>query len=60
MDILREFKEKASTVGIRQFIIQTHFHNLRSKIEPDPAKPIYLKNVWGKGYIFRPEGEKEA
>ena len=35
-------------------------HNLRSKIEPDPAKPIYLKNVWGKGYIFRPEGETEA
>lgn len=33
---------------------------LRSKIEPDPAKPIYLKNVWGKGYIFRPEGETEA
>ena len=25
VDILREFKEKASTVGIRQFIIQTHF-----------------------------------
>ena len=31
-----------------------------AKIEPDPAKPIYLKNVWGKGYIFRPEGETEA
>ena len=25
-------------------------------IEPDPAKPVYLKNVWGKGYIFQPEG----
>ena len=40
--------------------VQVHIHNLRSKIEPDPAKPIYLKNVWGKGYIFRPEGETEA
>ena len=28
----------------------------RGKIEPDPAKPVYLKNVWGKGYIFQPEG----
>ena len=34
-------------------------HNLRSKIEPDPAKPIYLKNVWGKGYVFRPDGQPE-
>ena len=25
VEILREFKEKASTIGIRQFIIQTHF-----------------------------------
>ena len=27
--------------------VQVHIHNLRSKIEPDPAKPVYLKNVWG-------------
>ena len=39
--------------------VQVHIHNLRSKIEPDPAKPIYLKNVWGKGYVFRPEGQPE-
>ncbi len=32
--------------------VQVHIHNLRGKIEPDPAKPVYLKNVWGKGYIF--------
>ena len=36
--------------------VQVHIHNLRSKIEPDPAKPIYLRNVWGKGYVFQPEG----
>ena len=23
--------------------VQVHIHNLRSKIEPDPAKPVYLK-----------------
>lgn len=38
--------------------VQVHIHNLRSKIEPDPAKPVYLKNVWGKGYVFRPDGGK--
>ena len=32
--------------------VQVHIHNLRSKIEPDPAKPVYLCNVWGKGYVF--------
>ena len=36
--------------------MQVHIHNLRGKIEPDPAKRVYLKNVWGKGYIFQPEG----
>ena len=25
VDILREFKEKASAIGVKQFIIQTHF-----------------------------------
>ena len=40
--------------------VQVHIHNLRSKIEPDPAKPIYLKNVWGKGYVFRPDGREES
>ena len=40
--------------------VQVHIHNLRGKIEPDPAKPVYLKNVWGKGYVFRPEGAAPA
>ena len=38
--------------------VQVHIHNLRSKIEPDPAKPVYLKNIWGKGYVFQPDGGK--
>ncbi len=25
---------------------------LRSKIEDDPAEPLHLKTVWGKGYMF--------
>lgn len=30
----------------------------QQEIEPDPAKPVYLKNVWGKGYVFQPDGGK--
>jgi len=32
--------------------VQVHIHNLRKKIEADPTQPVYLKSVWGKGYIF--------
>lgn len=32
--------------------VQVHIHNLRRKIEADPANPVYLKSVWGKGYCF--------
>jgi len=28
---------------------------LRKKIEPDPSNPIYLKTVWGAGYLFSVE-----
>ncbi len=36
--------------------VVVHMHNLRKKIEEDPAAPRYLKNLWGKGYFFDPEG----
>ena len=32
--------------------VQVHIHNLRAKIEEDPANPVYLKSVWGKGYVL--------
>lgn len=32
--------------------VQVHIHNLRAKIEADPANPVYLKSVWGKGYVL--------
>lgn len=35
--------------------IDVRVTRLRAKIEPDPAKPIYIKTVWGKGYMFCPE-----
>ena len=36
--------------------VLVHIHYLRKKIENDYASPKYLKNVWGKGYIFDPKG----
>ncbi len=29
---------------------------LRKKIEDDPSNSIYLRTVWGAGYLFSPEG----
>jgi two-component system, OmpR family, phosphate regulon response regulator OmpR len=37
--------------------IDVRVTRLRSKIEPDPSSPIYIRTVWGKGYMFCPEGE---
>lgn len=36
--------------------IDVRVTRLRSKIEPDPSKPVYIKTIWGKGYMFSPEG----
>lgn len=32
--------------------INVHIRNLRAKIEPDPAAPIYIETVFGVGYRF--------
>lgn len=30
---------------------------LRRKIEPDPTQPVYLRTVWGAGYMFSQEDQ---
>jgi two-component system alkaline phosphatase synthesis response regulator PhoP len=35
--------------------IDVHIRNLRTKIEPDPAKPHYVETVFGVGYRFTTE-----
>ena len=42
-----EFPGDASTVTV-------HMRRLRAKVESDPARPRYLKTVWGVGYKFEP------
>jgi two-component system phosphate regulon response regulator OmpR len=37
--------------------IDTRVTRLRRKIEPDPARPVYIRTVRGEGYLFNPRGE---
>lgn len=34
--------------------IAVYIRHIREKIEYNPARPIYLKTVWGIGYVFEP------
>lgn len=36
--------------------IDVRVTRLRSKIEPDPTHPVYIRTIWGKGYMFCPAG----
>jgi len=36
--------------------IDVRVTRLRGKLEPDPAQPAFIKTVWGKGYMFCPDG----
>ncbi len=38
--------------------IDVRVTRLRRKIEPKPNSPIYLRTVWGEGYLFTPRGEE--
>ncbi|MDO5500841.1 MAG: response regulator transcription factor [Propionibacteriaceae bacterium] len=32
--------------------LTVHISRLRARIEPDPEHPVYIKTVWGRGYLF--------
>ncbi|RDH86093.1 MAG: two-component system response regulator OmpR [endosymbiont of Galathealinum brachiosum] len=38
--------------------IDVRITRLRRKIEADPTKPVYIRTVWGKGYLFTPNPEE--
>jgi two-component system OmpR family response regulator len=40
--------------------VNTHINRLRMKIEKDAAEPEIILTVWGKGYKFAQNGDKEA
>ena len=37
--------------------IDVQIARLRAKIEPDTKHPRYIRTVWGKGYMFTPQGQ---
>lgn len=37
-------------------MVDVRVTRLRRKIEPDPAHPVYLRTIWGEGYLFDPTG----
>ncbi len=37
-------------------MVDVRVTRLRRKIEPDPAHPVFLRTVWGEGYLFSPGG----
>jgi len=36
--------------------IDVRVTRLRRKIEPQPSHPVYIRTVWGLGYLFHPHG----
>ena len=49
VDRLREFKEKASAVGVKQFIIQTHF---QTPLEVTPEAKEAIRKILSAGWII--------
>lgn len=49
VNILREFKEKASAVGVKQFIIQTHF---QTPLEVTPEAKEAIRKILSVGWII--------
>ncbi|KAA6186585.1 response regulator [Thiohalocapsa marina] len=37
--------------------IDVQVARLRAKIEPDKKQPLYIRTVWGRGYMFTPQPE---
>ena len=53
--LLIKLEEKGYTGEERT--INVHIRNLRTKVEPDPANPLYIETVFGVGYRFHnPDG----
>jgi two-component system phosphate regulon response regulator OmpR len=55
LDLLRGYERSPFDRSIDVLVAR-----LRAKIEPDTKHPAYIRTVWGKGYLFTPEGAQPA
>ena len=52
-ELYRKIWGKPSYGDTRTVLV--HIHNLRKKLEKNPAEPQILQSLPGKGYVFHPE-----
>jgi DNA-binding response OmpR family regulator len=72
-DLLKVFAERPGRVLSRDVLldllkgyerdpfdrtVDNRVARLRRRIEPDPARPVFIRTVRGEGYLFNPRGEQ--
>ena len=40
--------------------IDVRVTRLRRKIESDTSHPVFIRTIWGKGYMFTPQGDRKS
>lgn len=40
--------------------VDVRITRLRRKIEPKPDTPVFIRTIWGEGYLFSPQGDRSA
>ena len=46
--------------GVFDRAIDVQVSRLRKLVEDDPAKPRYIQTVWGFGYVFVPDEQRNG
>ena len=46
------FTKVWETEFVGDVTLNVHIRHLREKIEDDPGSPVYIKTVWGTGFIL--------
>jgi len=56
VELLEHLNDDMAIDGAER-IVDVHIHNLRGKVEADPANPRYVETVYGIGYRFNEVGQ---
>lgn len=54
-ELYKQVWGRESFGDIRTVVV--HIHNLRQKVD-HAENPVFIKNIWGKGYLFDPDGKE--